>query len=457
MVKTSTLISWFIVIILLGSTLGFAVFFAGGQDGNSNPADQNFPVLGDTTKINFTATGIDANVIDTLPLILIVAETNQAEINLVDSQIYLADQNVRQVVSSYVPTQGMALKSSSALVYKAQISLSPRTDSAKVIDEITRDANYLSAIQAVKSVLVRVPRNIDFNNAQLGLDRNYEFRDRTVESYASMQTRIGDELLVTLNAAFQGNELIEVSGFEEENLSAKVSQKNVSLTAPIASLEPNLIVAVSEMSFSNIAPVKALTDSFAKLDDVNESSFTIQPISPQIMLSVTELGENRIADLNALVLALPDLNSSQTQKVSMQFSALLSFKEDLNSLFIQRNAILGKLKDWNIASENINLQESKTSMIGNVSFKDLNYARSLYSQIGASLMQKGVLAKIYQPAKLAVYQLVDESTNAITEVPNSEIDAEVTPTHAVDENVSVKVQLAVQRGKLVYAQAIEPQ
>lgn len=457
MVKSSVLMSWFIVIIMVGSILGFAFYYVGNDNpdsGTDTGTDQNAPPLADTTQLQFSAAGIDANVIDSLPSILIVAETDEAEINKIDSEIYLADQNIRQVLSSYMQPQANSQK---ALIYRAEISLAPRSDPIKIINEISSDSNHLSSIQAVKSILVRLPKNISFSNKDLNLEKEYEFRDSTVQVFASPQTIMGDNLKVTLNATFQGQELTQITGFEEENLSEKLLQKTISLNAPISELEPVLLVSAEQVSFSNIAPISALAETFKKLQDVNDSSFSIPIVQPKITLSVSGIDQNQVFDLNALAASLPDLNFAETQITSEGFFASLTFKSDLNTLGPQRNSIAEKLRGMNVSSDRIEMQESRTSLFGTVSLKSPSAAKEIYNKIGTSIFSKGVLAKIYQPAKLRVFQIFDPDTNALVEVPGQSIGAEVTPTHALDENVSVQVRVALQRGKLLYAQAVELQ
>ncbi|MBN1941094.1 MAG: hypothetical protein JW772_02840, partial [Candidatus Diapherotrites archaeon] len=91
--------SIFIAVIMLGSTIGFAlVSMQNNPDTPNNNGDE--PPVQPPTEIRFVAPGVESEIVELLPSIRILGTTENLNINDLDSQIYNIS-GVRNVASKF--------------------------------------------------------------------------------------------------------------------------------------------------------------------------------------------------------------------------------------------------------------------------------------------------------------------------------------------------------------------
>src|SRR3989344_9075412 len=103
-----------VVLAMLGSTIAFSFFFASPPP--TAPSSQNPEPSIPATSINYSAAGIPATVYEVFPRMIVTASTNEAELSLINTQMFQVNG-----IESFVRTEyGQDSSNASGLIYIAE-------------------------------------------------------------------------------------------------------------------------------------------------------------------------------------------------------------------------------------------------------------------------------------------------------------------------------------------------
>lgn len=448
-VKNSVIMAWIIVIIMLGSTIGFGILSGGN---NSSPPVGNLPPVQEPTALSFKAES-DANVSELLPSILITADTNEVDLGKINAELAsIIGVDKARNFDSLFPQQPSS-SNEFFLSFVSTISFDPKLSSFEVFSKIKSDSNYLKNMQGVLIGLVRVPSNVVFHNADLNLDKNHFFSNRLVQAYLSLNSLPNDAIAVSLDAVFKGEEISELKVFELRNNSAVLSTKTVSLKSRIAELEPLLLVS-SEAGFSDRFDVNELKD-FIVSDDVNNAEFSFANINPVLIASVDSNFSEKENDLNSIVSSLTDLNSFSINFSENKTNIKMVFFDSIVSLTEKIIDFKKKLRDANFDANEFVVKQEQGFFSGKVDLNSFALAFVVSEKMKAWLSDKNIAPKIYQPGKISIEKILNDDTNSYFVLDFNSLNIQLLPRHHLGEEITAKLNLFVQRNKVLFAQGEE--
>jgi len=436
----------FIVILMIGSILGFTTYFNNGDNQNDTGPDIN-PDLPDSTTIQMSAENVNAKVVEILPKILFSGFTNEADISVLDKKIasikgvYRIDSKYRQAGNSSFGT---------SLVYVAEISFDKDVFVEEMVSAVNSSTeNILFDPFSYEIILASIPKNIKFSNEQ-GFDLDYEFVDPLNLVYVLPGTQKADELLIRIDGYFTGQTLVSSVSSVLNNLTAEPRILSFDLTKPIEEKLP-VIVFGSFVEYSYYLKDEVLKAKIIALDsiaDVNVFSY-----APENYFVVFFDANNSLQqDFNEL---LSDnnysVNSIEVSAVGDSFSAKIGFTgEDIS---VPKNAVITFLESKN--ATNISVDEPKTQAFGSIELTspDSIAVVSELSNLFNSLNFTGF--EVQQKAVVLFDSFTDENEQEFIPDQDTTTEVFIKPSRTVGEEVLLKIEVQVSRNKIISIAAAE--
>jgi hypothetical protein len=252
----------FIIVIMIGSILGFGSYFTQNQpQQDTTPPDPNLP---DSTAIQMNAEKVEVKVVEVVPKILFSAYTDEADIQKIDKKIALVE-GIYKIDSKYRQVPNTTLGTS--LVYAAEISFQKEKSVSEMVEKIN-NATEGTLFQpfSFENVLASITyKTVKFSNTQ-GFDLNYEFEDPLILAYVVPGTTKGDKLLVNIDASFTGNTMIN-------SVSAEAIPEPflADLNSVIEEKLP-IIIFGGYFDYSDFVEENALKEQIVSLDVVSDAN-----------------------------------------------------------------------------------------------------------------------------------------------------------------------------------------
>jgi len=442
--------SLFIIVVMVGSILGFAVLYTGSRDESPSPTNEPSP-FDEGTILDMQSGAVKGKVIELLPKILFSAGTNEADIGEIDALLYSIE-GIYRIDSRY--RQNTEPSISGALIYIAEISFDDSSISAEeLMDAIKENTEeVLFGAEAYKIVLVSIPKEIEFTEPDLNLTRTHVFDEALTQAYVTIDSMKGDEIEIIIRASFSGKALISSIAYLNENITASPEYIFLEKEVLIDSLKEELFFSV-EMNYSSFLEEDELKERILSLEGINEVELNTLLPKEFITIEVADVNASDFTqDLNTF---LTDYNGIQffSFEENESFEVFVSFEEvfDLTSFKTQFSEQLNSFE-----LQEFSFTESKGNATGDIKFSGevLTATDSLESLFNSLSFDE---AMIFQKASATASSLTDPETEKEFLVEEGSFELFLLPGHSVGETVSMEIRFTGIRDKATAIEAVEIQ
>ncbi|MBN2126841.1 MAG: hypothetical protein JW703_00440 [Candidatus Diapherotrites archaeon] len=438
--KGEQIMALFIVILMIGSIVGFAVWSS--EDRNPEPQNQIQEPFVPTNSIKFTAESVPVKVINTFNYLIITANTNEMEINKIDSEIKSVN-GVKQISSRFAGDVKDSL--SSGMMYIAEITFSAGKNPEELVQEIQAKAVSLTNVQGILNAVVNVPKTVTLSNSDLNLIKEHEFAETRTQALVLPSTIEGDELLVSLEVSLANSLVTSQTAFEEKNITAEPIPVMLEKELDLNELKPELalIATINRSFFEGNDKTNELIKS---VSGITGSNTILARQGNMIKVYFNELNETEFSDLNNSLNEITGINvDSDLNKatVFIQVNAETEYNSVLNS--VEEKISLAEM-DFN------SLVEPTVSINSDINIESVN-SKEIAEAVNALLEGKEFEVQIMQKALFSVDKLVNENDESF-EV-TAPIEAMINPGKTIGEKVNLSIYFYGIRGKAEYLQAEE--
>jgi len=395
------------------------------------------------TQLAAEADEVQGKVLLLLPKLKLMSNTSKTDIFAIDASI-APIQGVKRVDSFF--SQQNETELALGLIYIADVLLEANASAEDVFSEISENP-FLDSPQGFPFVLVSLPKEIEFTNPDLNISKTYSLKRNEAESLASFETLVGDEVEISLNAVFVGDEVVSLVGYETKNITSEPVFGETSATAAIAFLEPTLLLDIS-----------AEYSQLSLLDEVKQQAFSLSGIkdlnlnAPEIEAKLSLVGDGNLSaetasDLNSFLNTLSDDVIFYNQDF---FRASLFFEQgtDLAPL---KAIISEKLSELGI--EGTLIAEPIGHAFGEISLESGN-ASTVFSGLESIIESKGFSEfSIQQPGQAELSEITHEET--VYPIESGLVDAMFSQQHAVGKTVPLAITYYIVREEIAFANAVE--
>ncbi len=425
----------------------FAALLFGGTPQDTTPTVPDYNIT-NPTKLHFTASGIDGNVVQLFPQMLMTASTAEIIINEIDRAVFGVD-GINKVNSYFRQESGTTL--SSKLVYVANISFDKELTMNDAMERIGENVPALTEISGYGVGLVNVPQEINLINSDLELTKKYRFDNPLVQAYLSSETLLGDELTLTIESDFAGEQISGIISYEERNITS----------APMAvSLNQEFEISyIKEMlNFSGKVPLNmemdknTLENSMLQLEGINSSEVSIIPGTAFFTVILDGDYSEMQPDLERAIEELPELSTPYYSLDLNKFSVNFSDGEDADYAKIKSD-LLEQLESLNFRVGELIEPTSSISGILEISGKDGELVASDIEQFLETATVSGV--KINAVGEFNASSFTDPDSNKTYLFEAGLFEADISPSHVAGEKINLDITILGSRNQVVYIEAKE--
>jgi len=402
-------ISWFIISIMVLSTIGFALVSLPSQE-TEEPAstdvrasiEENLkePELELPDTIAFSSGEINARVEKVLPELVLTASTDETEIYKINALIMQVP-GIKNINSSYRLPQNQAI--SKSIIFFAEISLAAGTGQLTAVQEIQdKTKNILFDLSAAKKGIISFEKTLKLSNKDLNLSKEHSFEEPLSEAYLNLDTIENDEIIAEIFFNFNKNIVVKSIGNETSNVTAEPLLHSVSTETKIIELKNDLLVE-GKASHENKTAKEELESSLKQGFDLNSTSLNLMPAAPslEIQIDVNDLNASQlINDLNAFL----DQNQIIQKNLSIaeQKITIALLLDSIDSINSMETSIINFLKAKNVMQDRIKTVKGTASLNAELAFNQAissasaNDINSFFSGKGfydLSIKQKALVSK----------------------------------------------------------------
>ena len=337
--------SLFIVILMGGSILG--VLATQGDDDSSNPVSA--PVQTPTV-ISYEANGVNAKIIQVFPSAVMLANSDDFDVGSIEAKLLKIEGIISVNNAMFVSSEQV-----SGGNFKADIKVSSPEKINEIVEKIN-DIDSVSGAVVYPTALVSIPEIISFVNSDLNLNIDYNFTKKQAQAIITPDSREGDELLVTLSALFEGKKLVQLKGFEENNLTTAVNIYFADDDFEIIS-NGEVFKIDSEVSLSNKSNIDSAKKFFEEIEDFN-SELRVLPFQNKLTILFEDFNSISKSDLNSffssneniLNFAISPTNTTVDFNSEVDF---VQFKTLLENGFNSNDFLVESIKEPIVSMEGI--------------------------------------------------------------------------------------------------------
>ncbi|MCR4335334.1 MAG: hypothetical protein NUV57_02235 [archaeon] len=283
----------FLAIVMFGSVLGLFASQDNTNNSNNIPPEgyvPDVPINQTPTTIAYEVPQIQATVIDLFPTVVLLAKSGDFELSETTSKILA----IKEVVSVNNPQ----FFDDSARNENFRADL--RIDSPEAIRTAFESINAIESltnVQIFPQALVSIPETVEFRNEDLDLTQEYTFTEPQAQAYVTMDTLKGDDLIVSLNASFEGQNLVSLTAFELRNNSSSPQIYFTEDSFPIDSVENEFFVKASA-DYSKKAVLENAKTILEENNNAETSTIQVSPLSTSINVYFSDANSFFPEDLN---------------------------------------------------------------------------------------------------------------------------------------------------------------
>ncbi|MFH1225207.1 MAG: hypothetical protein V1676_05385 [Candidatus Diapherotrites archaeon] len=418
--------SIFIIIVMVGSIIGFAMMFLGDKPAEQAPPAGNGAA---PTAIAFKAENVDANVVEIFPSMRLIATTDKPELSAIDSQVRSAS-GVRNISSYFA---GSAPEGSTgALLYIAEVTFDPARSASEIISAITEKSDALYDIEAYPYGLVSVPKTVAFYNADLEMSKNYTFPNPLIQSILASETMKGDSIQVEITADFVGGIVSKMLTYETYNPNSGMMLVSAVGNYKVSALLPALI-------FNGTVPLPSSPESstlkseLLAVQGVNDANLEFSNPDYTINLELDQnIGSEISADFNSALFAI-----SGVLNVTVQEPATLKVKYGRDASVSEvEKALRSAVSDAGFSVKELKIPEINIS--AEISLSEGVDSSAAASGIAAILSKYSIDAKPYRKAVFD-YNSVADNEGKQYSVEGGMFEATVVPGRLAGDEVELSL------------------
>lgn len=446
--NSNQLMSIFIIVVMVGSILGFSILYTGGRDETPSPTNEPSP-FDEGTILNMDSGPVEGKIIELLPKILFSAGTDEAEINEIDALLYSIN-GIYRIDSRY--RQNTEPSISGALIYIAEISFDDSSISAEELMDAIREntEEVLFGQEAYKIVLVSIPKEVEFTEPDLNLTRTHVFDEPLTQAYVTIDSLKGDEIEIIIRASFSGKALVSSIAYLNSNITASPEYILLEKDVSIDSLKDELFFSV-EMNYSSFLEEDELKERILSLEGINELELNLS--LPQNYISIEITDENASSFTQDLNSFLTDFNGIVffSFEENELFEVFAAFEEEFN-LNEFKTQFSEKLTSLEL--QEFSFIESKGIASGDIDFSGevLTATDSLEFLFNSLSFEE---AMIFQKGSTTASFLTDPETEKEYLVEEGSFELFLPPGHSVGETISVEIRFTGVRDKATAIEAVE--
>lgn len=334
--------SFVVAVVMLSSTVGFLL--SSGNNTNSphsvgNVPDVPIPAQNQVTTLSYTASNVKATVQELFPNVILVGASKADNVSKVDADLQVIDGVISVSNSQFLQSQPGTTAN-----FRTELRL---TESGKINDVLDslNEAGFLEDITIIPQALVVLPESVEFSNPSLEDTLEHTFSDPKAQAFVLFETRVGDEVLVSLEASFQGSTLIDLTAFEEVNLTSSPTFYFFEADFEISSFNNEFFVRTTSI-YSDLEKLQGVKDS---ITESYENTIIVEPVSRELTINFKEPDKLFEQDLETFFESFEEAQSYNLQldlgiaTVAFGDADFASFKSsletELNSLGFEVDSI----------------------------------------------------------------------------------------------------------------------
>ncbi|MFH1240160.1 MAG: hypothetical protein V1672_02990 [Candidatus Diapherotrites archaeon] len=245
--------AWFIIIVMVASTIGFAMLYASQSQTSNTPSEISDVPISQPSAFRFKAENVPATVYQILPSMRFIASANASDLTTIDAEL-LSLAGIKNLNS-----QIRLSDTGEGVDYVAEISYDKELSADDVVTLI--ESNLPLQIQAAfPYALVEIPKTVTLVPEAEGIDleQEYTFDDTITSALIESYSEEGDEIELSLSVVLTGTELTYMLGAETNNLTAEIKFHSTELELEVSEFEngikftSNSLLPYSDMDFTSL-------------------------------------------------------------------------------------------------------------------------------------------------------------------------------------------------------------
>lgn len=341
-----------IVVLMVASMVGYSFLTAPDTtptEDTPEVAPEGPPVAQNIR--GFYAEGVEAEVVQLFPVLMVTAGTDETEINRIDQAVY-GIAGVSQVQSQYKSDiQGLV---GSNLVYVGTVFYDPEQSKEEILASIEA-IPLLDVVDTVQTGLIKVPLEARLTaEDDANTFKEHRFEEPFMEAILAFDTLKDDEVEVMQRLVFNGEQVLQAMAFEMKNLTGQEISFGAKLTdIELQELKPEFTFG-GQRAYDGSLDFTGLEEEIEALPEVESVSLDVQPVQYRLSLSIDQNLETEIlGDLNNGLHALPGVKEARFwhregfDEVTVDFKAdadYLSLTSEIEQAFDQAGAEFQEMK-----------------------------------------------------------------------------------------------------------------
>ncbi|MEM4256916.1 MAG: hypothetical protein QXD98_01005 [Candidatus Diapherotrites archaeon] len=399
----------FIAILMLGS-----LFFLFPRSEQKPPQVVNPNVEG-ATQVNYTASGVDANVIQVFPSAIVLGKTSEAETYAIDSKIMSSNIVLSISNSEFVGD-----------IYRAQVRFKSTSDFQK-LQEFLSNTEELSQLGIFPQALIKLGGKTQLKNEETGITLDYEFPMNQVNAIVQLDTLKGDKIKVDLVAIFEGKQLVNALAQETSNLETAQQLVFTGGTYNVSQIS-------DDYAFNTIAKFNEVNKLYSLISFIEEKvgkervSAKVSPTNLQ--LKTTLESQYFSEDVNRLLSSFSDIENFTINQDTNEI--VLMAKQDSN-LFSLSEKVLEEFSS--LGYKTGNFIGPNFSLSGEIFGTNLEKIEDINNYAKKQSLKFEILRKVFVNAE----SIFSEEQNFSYKVPEGNFEAWVSPKVSKDQNVNLSI------------------
>ncbi|MEK6972691.1 MAG: hypothetical protein AABW72_01460 [archaeon] len=442
------IINLILAIIMLTSIVGFAFLMSPKQQTDDNKP----PITEQPQTITFTADKVNATVKNTLSVVKLSGYTKETNINELDKKLFSV-KGISNVLSSSFSKD----PNNNMLIYVAEITTKmPDENISEFVYQIQKSVGLLN-IYAAKKALLKIPKTVKMKNADLNIEKEFEFEQPFTEALVELATIPDDKIEISLVITSSGSKIISRTAYETNNISLLPEQYSTEAMLKINELNYSLVFS-GPIDYNGFDVNILETALMNELPGINFARIELDAFEPVAYLGILKTALVGNLDQNVIKEAL------QNNLGSLAIINNLEFSEDENK-FIVKLSVNGQenysfvislvsdyLKDLGLNDQDFGFKPITVDIMGEARFgtKEL-YDTTL--SLEKILKNNGIIIIARQKATVSLNEPL--TANGQTHNYDENFVGLLIPKHVENEVYKIKVNFAVQRGKVTVIQAVE--
>lgn len=440
--RKKVLYNWIVIIIMVGSILGFAIV---ASQGTQQPSEQP-PPIGPPTTITYNADWIDTNVVQILNTMIITAGTDNPEINEINTAVYSIE-GIKRVSSYYMRSTDTSIEGT--LIYVAEIAFEAGYSAKELLDKI-KDIEFLNGVEAMSYALISLPATVTLRNNDLNITKEYTFPNQLAQAFVFLDTITNDNLIVAIEITLAGESPTKTLIAEQYNITAEPQEISLVEEYEIESMEQELqLQGLVDYSNSLSLDYNSLKEQIEALKNVDYVSIDVGNFYPSITIVLDGDYSEEEQDINVILASKSDI--TWYDFYLDQNMLIFDFNSDSDFIAL-KNSLLKDLEEAEIGIEEF--IEPTIAIDGDVSLTTRE-ARQTADTIINMFLEKNIFPGVTQYAIIRADSFQDKDTNSTYAIDAGTFRANVSPQHSSGESIMLEVSFTGIRDKATEIRAIE--